>query len=115
MYPSLNQILGKEEAQTTRTVRVSSQVSLIKILLKERCDLLYTNEYRASWMKNSLGIERNIWRSPKPLDQAKVAFMFNKKWGSKMSEINQALSNIKRTGELDDIIETHVNKREYFE
>jgi polar amino acid transport system substrate-binding protein len=105
-YPSLKRFLTDNVA---RAVKVSSQVPLVNLLLKERCDVLYMNEHRATWMTSSLGIQRQIWRSSKPLEETGLAFMFNKKWQSKMPQVNQALADIKRSGELAIILKTNIH------
>lgn len=104
-YPSLNPFFTDNVA---RAVKVSSQVPLLQLLLKDRCQLLYINEHRAHWMINSLGIKRKIWRSSEPLEQTELAFMFNKNWQIKMPEVNQALAKIKGSGELESIIQNNI-------
>jgi polar amino acid transport system substrate-binding protein len=105
-YPSLDPFFVDNVA---RAVKVSSQVPLVTLLLKERCDLLNMNEHRAIWVTNSLGIERKVWRSSKPLEETELTFVFNKKWQTKMAQVNQALADIKRSGELDAIIQTNIH------
>mgnify|MGYP003646531734 CR=1 FL=1 len=105
-YPSLNRFFSNKVA---RAVKVSSQVPLVRLLLKGRCDLLYMNEHRASWMTDSLGIERHLWRSVMPLKETQLAFMFDKTWQTKMTQVNQALADIKRSGELDTIIQSNIH------
>ena len=67
------------------------------------------NEHRASWMVDSLGVEQQVWRSSKPLDEAALGFMFHKKWQVKMAQVNNALADIKRSGELNTIIQTNIH------
>ena len=105
-YPSLSRFFAKNLA---RSVEVSNQVPLLQLLLKGRCDLLYMNEHRTSWMISRLGIKHLVWRSAEPLKKTNLALMFNPEWQSQMSKINQALINIKHSGELDAIIQTHVH------
>jgi polar amino acid transport system substrate-binding protein len=105
-YPSLNRFFANKIA---KPVKVSSQVPLIQLLLKKRCDVLYMNEHRASWMVDSLGVEQQVWRSSKPLDEAALGFMFHKKWQVKMAQVNNALADIKRSGELNTIIQTNIH------
>lgn len=105
-YPSLNRFFANDIA---KPVKVSSQVPLIQLLLKRRCDVLYMNEHRASWMVNSLGVEQHVWRSSAPLEETELAFMFSQKWQSKMEQINQILSDINDAGELKEIIEANIH------
>jgi polar amino acid transport system substrate-binding protein len=105
-YPTLNRFFAGNIA---KSVQVSSQVPLFNLLLKKRCDVLYLNEYRANWMASSLGVSGNIWRSPKPLAETKLAFMFHTKWQTKMAKVNQALGNIKRSGEFETIIQSNIH------
>ncbi|MGK0268932.1 MAG: polar amino acid transport system substrate-binding protein [Paraglaciecola sp.] len=104
-YPSLKAFFNQDIAQA---VRVSSQVPLITLLLGNRCDFLYMNEHRASWMLTSLSVSRKVFRSSKPLEQTHLAFMFNKTWQHKMSRINQALAKIKNSGELARIVQSQL-------
>ena len=106
LYPKLNSLLSET---TAIPVKISSQVPLLmSLILHQRCDLVYTNEHRASWLINKLGIKEKIWRSPKPLDKSNVAFMFNKKWETKVPQINKALAKIRSRGELEHILQTHI-------
>jgi polar amino acid transport system substrate-binding protein len=105
-YPSLHAFFNEDVAQA---VRVSSQVPLVTLLLGNRCDLLYMNEHRANWMFTSLSIKRQVFRSSKPLQETHLAFMFNKTWQNKMTQINQALAKIKNSGELAQMIQSQLN------
>jgi polar amino acid transport system substrate-binding protein len=105
-YPSLDRFFVDNVA---RAVKVSSQVALVTLLLKKRCDLLNMNEHRAIWEINSLGIKRKVWRSSKPLEETELTFVFNKTWQTKMAQVNQVLSEIKRSGELGAIIQTNIH------
>lgn len=107
-YPSLNRFFVDNIA---RAVTVSSQVPLVMLLLKGRCDLLYMNEHRATWMTKRLGVEHKVWRSNRPLSESGLAFMFTKNWQDKMLQINQALAVIKGSGELDTIIQSHIQPK----
>jgi polar amino acid transport system substrate-binding protein len=104
-YPSLNVFFNENVAQA---ITVSSQVPLVTLLLGNRCDLIYMNEHRASWMLTSLSIKRRVFRSPNLLEQTQLAFMFNKTWQNKMTRINQALVKIKNSGELAQIIQNQL-------
>lgn len=107
-YPSLNRFFVDGVA---RAVKVSSQVPLIKLLLKDRCDVMYVNEYRESWMATSLGVKRKIWRSSRALSESDLGFMFNQNWQTKMPQINQALTSIKASGELHRIIQSNIHPK----
>jgi polar amino acid transport system substrate-binding protein len=107
-YPTLNRFF---ENKVARAVPVSSQVPLVMLLLKGRCDLLYMNEHRATWMTNRLGVEHKVWRSNRALSESKLAFMFTKTWQNRMLQINQALAAIKGSGELDSIIQTNIQPK----
>jgi polar amino acid transport system substrate-binding protein len=107
-YPSLMPFF---ESGVAQALRISSQVSLVKLLQKGRCDLLYMNENKATWKTSGLGIENKIWRSKHPLNEAKLSFMFSQKWQSEMPRINQALSKIKSSGELDSIVQSNTNPK----
>jgi polar amino acid transport system substrate-binding protein len=105
-YPSLSPFFEKGLAEA---VRVSSQVSLVKLLQKGRCDVLYMNENKATWMMSHLGINNKIWRSEYPVNEAKLSFVFSQKWQSKMTQINQALAKIKDSGELNAIVQSNTH------
>jgi polar amino acid transport system substrate-binding protein len=105
-YPRLAPLFKE---QLTQAVRVSSQVPLMSLLLKKRCDLLYMNEHRASWMVNRLSAESAVFRSPQQLEQTNLALMFNIKWQPEMAKINHALSKIKDTGEMALIIQNSIH------
>ncbi|WP_366508997.1 transporter substrate-binding domain-containing protein [uncultured Paraglaciecola sp.] len=107
-YPSLMPFF---ESGVAQALRISSQVSLVKLLQKGRCDLLYMNENKATWKTSGLSIENKIWRSKHPLNEAKLSFVFSQKWQSEMPRINQALSKIKSSGELDSIVQSNINPK----
>lgn len=107
-YPTLNRFFDDAVAQA---VKVSSQVPLVNLLIKDRCDLMYVNEYRESWMIASLGIKHKIWRSSKALAESDLGFMFNHNWRTKMPQINQALMSIKDSGELETIIQSNIQPK----
>ena len=44
-----------------------------------------------------------------PLEETQLAFMFDKTWQTKMTQVNQALADIKRSGELDTIIQSNIH------
>jgi polar amino acid transport system substrate-binding protein len=104
-YPRLHAYFNEEVAQA---VRVSSHVPLFTLLLSNRCDLLYMNEHRASWMLTSLSVSRKVFRSSKPLEQTHLAFMFNKTWQHKMPRINQALAKVTHSCELTKIVQSQL-------
>ena len=105
-YPSLMPFI---ESGVAQKFSVSSQSSLFKLLQKGRCDLLYMNENKATWKIRGLGIEDKVWRSKYPLNEAKLSFVFSQKWQSEMPRINQALSKIKNSGELDNIVQSNIH------
>ncbi|MEP1445907.1 MAG: transporter substrate-binding domain-containing protein [Paraglaciecola sp.] len=107
-YPSLNRFF---EDGIARAVKVSSQVPLVKLLVKERCDVMYVNEFRESWMIASLGIKHKLWRSSKALAESDLGFIFNQNWQTKMPQVNQALTSIKASGELDTIIQSNIHPK----
>jgi hypothetical protein len=88
-----------------RLLKLSECQATCPFLLGNRCDFLYMNEHRASWMLTSLSVARKVFRSSKPLEQTHLAFMFNKTWQHKMPQINQALAKIKNSGELAKIVQ----------
>ncbi len=104
-YPKLKPFFESGAAQA---VRVSTQVSPVKLFQKDRCDLLYMSELRASWMINRLGIKRKVWRSEYPIEEVKLSFVFSQKWQHKMTQINQVIAKIKSSGELSAIIQSNI-------
>ena len=105
-YPNLMPYFDSGVAQG---LRVSGQVSLVKLFQKGRCDVLYMNELRAAWMINKLGIKRKVWRSEFPIEEAKLSFAFSQQWQTKMTLINQAVAKIKSSGELSRIVESSID------
>ena len=105
-YPNL---IPYFESGVAQALRVSSQVSLVKLFQKGRCDMLYMNELRAAWMINRLGIKRKVWRSEYPIEEAKLSFVFNQKWQNHMPAINQAVAKIKNSGELSSIVQSSID------
>lgn len=105
-YPSLSPFFEKGLAEP---VRVSSQVSLVNLLQKGRCDVLYMNESKATWMMSSLDVKHKIWRSEYPINEEKLSFVFSLKWQNKMTQINHALAKIKDSGELTAIVQSNIH------
>jgi polar amino acid transport system substrate-binding protein len=104
-YPSLEPYFNQGVAQA---LRVSSQISLFKLLLKERCDLIYMNEYKATWLISDLGKETKVWRSHSPLNEESLSFAFNHHWKKNVALVDQALAKIQKTGQFDKIMAANI-------
>ncbi|WP_233267301.1 ABC transporter substrate-binding protein [Paraglaciecola sp. L3A3] len=104
-YPNLSPYFDKKIA---RPVEVSNQTPLIKLFRKGRCDLLYLDEYRASWMIDRFNIKRKIWRSSSSLENSNLSFVFSQKWKNKLPRVNQVVTKIRDSGELDSILSNNL-------
>lgn len=101
-YPKLTPFIMNK---TAYAVLVSGEAKLFTLLAKGRCDLLHKNEYLAiSEQANQIG-ERQVFRSPEPIAQAPVSFIFDKNRFHNIKLINEALAKIKKSGELNRILE----------
>jgi polar amino acid transport system substrate-binding protein len=101
-YPVLTPFF---EQQIAEPIEVSSEVLITSIFLGQKCDLIYINELRANWAFQALSSEIEIYRSSQPLKQTHQTFMFNKSWHRHLQKINQAIANIRQSGELKKIVD----------
>jgi len=108
IYPMLTPFFNK---QIAKPITVSSESQITALFLRRKCDLLYTNEYRANWAFQTLSSEIKIFRSLQPLAQTYESLMFNKSWKSEMPKINQAIAKIKDSGELKEIIDVQIQSK----
>ena len=97
--------------QIAKPIKVSSQSQITALFLRQKCDLLYINEYRANWAFQIFSSEIKIFRSLQSLAQTYESLMFNKSWKSEMLKINQALTRIKDSGELKEIIDVQIQSK----
>lgn len=84
---------------------MSSEVPITSIFLGQKCDLIYISELRANWAFQALSSEIEIYRSSQPLKQTHQTFMLQKSWQSHLQKINQAITNIRQSGELKNIVD----------
>lgn len=105
IYPILTPFFNQKIA---KPINVSSQGHITDLFLSKKCDLLYTNEYRANWAFKALSSEVEIFRSEQPLKQTYQSFLFNKSWQSEMPKINQAIDKIIHSGELKQIVDSEI-------
>jgi polar amino acid transport system substrate-binding protein len=108
IYPMLTPFFNQ---QIAKPITVSSESQITALFLRRKCDLLYTNEYRANWAFQTLSSEIKIFRSLQPLAQTYESLMFNKSWKSEMPKINQAIAKIKDSGELKEIIDVQIQSK----
>jgi ABC-type amino acid transport substrate-binding protein len=104
-YPVLTPFFNQEIA---KPLMVSSLETITTLFLRQKCDLLYTNELRANWTFQELSPEIKVYRSPQPLKQTEQTFMFAKSWQSYLPKINQAIAKLKHSGELQDIVDVQI-------
>lgn len=104
-YPVLEPFF---EAGIAGPIRVSSQVPLMALLLKNRCDLLYMNEHRAVWMHRNEGSIQPIHRTELPLEMTPMALMFNLSWKDAMPDVNTAIRKLEQSGQISNILQKHL-------
>lgn len=106
-YPVLEPFF---EAGIAAPIGVSSQVPLMKLLLGNRCDLLYMNEHRAMWMHRDVGGTQPIHRSKVPLQTTPMALMFSLSWKDAMPDVNKAIGKLEQSGKITNILQKHLQQ-----
>ena len=108
VYPVIQSFI---EQGFTQRVDVSTETSMIHLLLKKRCELIYLGQYRATWDINNLASSPQIFRSPKPLETTSMAIGLAPNRQSLLTSVNEYILELKTSGELEKIMQRHMLKR----
>ena len=104
-YPELEDWLEKGELTS---VRVSKETRLFDMLQLSRCDLVYINTLRAQWTINSHDFDKAVYQLGTLGEVDKISLAFSQSWLSRMPEINAAIADMHRSGELKQIIDKNM-------
>tara|TARA_R110000744_G_scaffold142653_1_gene254338 strand:+ start:168 stop:941 length:774 start_codon:yes stop_codon:yes gene_type:complete len=104
-YPELEDWLEKGELTP---VRVSRETRLFDMLQLSRCDLVYTNTLRAQWTISSHDFDKAVYQLGTLDAIDKIPLAFSQSWLSRMPDINAAIADMRRSGELKQIIDKNM-------
>ncbi|QHJ11758.1 hypothetical protein FX988_01994 [Paraglaciecola mesophila] len=104
-YPELTKWLS---AGMISPIYVSSHTRLFELLQQSRCDLIYTNTYRATWTIDSRNDQRHVFYLGGLGEKDEIPLAFSPEWSPKMPEVNAAIAEMHRSGEMQRIINKNV-------
>ncbi len=90
-------------------VYVSSHSRLFEMLQLARCDLIYTNTFRAGWTLSANHYDKAVFRlgTMGLTDDIKLAF--SPHWKGKIAQVNATLAQMRKSGELQNIIDKNMS------
>jgi len=104
-YPELTQWLS---AGMISPIYVSSHTRLFELLQQSRCDLIYTNTYRATWTIDSRNDQKPVYYLGGLGEKDEIPLAFSPEWAKRMPEVNAAIAEMHRSGEMQRIINKNV-------
>ncbi|WP_257171919.1 ABC transporter substrate-binding protein [Colwellia sp. M166] len=102
-YPLLPKLFEEE-----KSIRIdsSSDESMLKMLLKGRCDVTLINEHTADWLIDNIFKNDLLYRSSKPIFNIEVTMAFASNWQSFVNDLNAYIDEIEGTDQMEEMINT---------
>ena len=104
-YPELDAWL--QDGSLT-PVRVSRHSSLFDMLQLARCDLIYTNTFRARWTLRNHDFVKAVYQVGTMGNIDEIPLAFSLAWSDKMPQVNAAIAALRESGILQRIIEKNM-------
>lgn len=90
-------------------VYVSSHSRLFDMLQLARCDLIYTNTFRARWTLSSNHYAKAVFQLGTMGLTDDIMLAFSPHWKGKIAHVNATLVQMRDSGELQKIIDKNIN------
>ncbi|MDO6445683.1 transporter substrate-binding domain-containing protein [Colwellia sp. 1_MG-2023] len=100
-YPVLSKLFDEN-----KSIRIDSEndLSMLKMLLKNRCEVTIIDEHTGDWLINNLFKNESLYRSNKPIFNVELTMAFTTQWQPFVKEINNYIDKINKTNEMENII-----------
>ncbi|MEP1384071.1 MAG: transporter substrate-binding domain-containing protein [Paraglaciecola sp.] len=99
------------EQKTLKRLNVSLGAPVIRIMMKDRCDLALVDDFRKEWLQNNIADMNVLYRTPDYVAQEHISLMLSKDWLQKLPEFNLHISNMKQSGMVDEIVKRHSTRK----
>jgi len=108
-YPNLDKHFKNK---TLVRVDSSSQLYMLKMLFKERCDFTIMNEYVAMNLVNSPFFEdEEIYPSPAPISSVPINIILRPTLVKEKQLLDEHILALQKSGEFEQIIQKHLSSR----
>lgn len=92
-------------------VYVSSHSRLFDMLQLARCDLIYTNTYRARWTLNANHYDKAVFQLGTMGLTDEIMLAFSPRWTDKIPQVNAIIEQMRQSGEIQDVIDKNLNQQ----
>ena len=103
-YSEFSELSTLFDNNTSFRVDSDHEPLMIKMLLKERCDIALIDEHSADWLFKTLQINKKIFKYPTPLISTNLTLAFNKKWYILVEKLNDHIRALNASSKMDEII-----------
>ena len=100
-YPLFDKYVAEDKVERMDT---DSEVTQFRMMLSNRCDFAYVNEWVADYLINNMFDFKVIYSSEGRLDVNHGVLAFSKMWQSELPQFNRFISELKSSGKLANLV-----------
>ena len=93
-------------------IRLDNQeeIAQFRLLMRERCDFVLTNEYLATSILQEMHWQERVFESDLIIDEVAFTFAFHPKHAARLERLNEHIASLEKSGELKNINDRHFQK-----
>ena len=104
IYPQLEPYFAR---QGFIRVDASSEEAQLKMLLNQRCDLMYMNDIIARWLMQQQLRQVRLYALPQAIARASLHLSLHPRWQALLPALNQFILQQQQNGTIDRVIQHH--------